>query len=127
MKIVLDTNILVSALFWQGKEHQLLKKCIKGEIRAVTSPDILSELAHVMRDYFDAQEEEISKTIDLLMSSFEVVDPKEKIKVIIADEKDNRILECAIKAKANIIVSGDKHLLELKKYKNIKITKTTIK
>ena len=78
-----------------------------------------------MRDYFDTSEEEITKSIDLLMSCLEVVEPKDRVNAILSDEKDNRILECAIEAKANTIVSGDKHLLNLKKYKNIKIIKTT--
>ena len=77
-----------------------------------------------MDNWFDISEEEITETIDLLMSSFEVVKPQKKIKAILEDEKDNRILECAVEANAKCIISGDKHLLKLKKYKSIEIIKT---
>jgi uncharacterized protein len=123
MKVVLDTNILVSALFWQGREHRLLQRCIKGELKAAISPEILSELTHVMRDYFDASEEEIAEAIDLLMSSFEIVEPRQIIEAVPSDDSDNRILECAVEAKADKIISGDKHLLSMKSYKGIRIVK----
>lgn len=125
MKIVLDTNILVSALFWSGKEHHLLQRCVRGEIKAAISPDIISELSHVMDDYFDATEEEIAEAIDLLMSCFEVVDPKQNIYAIDSDKSDNKILECAVEANADAIVSGDKHLLNMKKFNGIRILKAT--
>lgn len=123
MKIVVDTNILISALGWKGNEYTLLEKCINKKITLVISLDIIEEFRKVaLRSKFGFTKEEVEDFTDALIETAIVVQPTEIIDIIKEDLPDNRILECAIEGKANYIVSGDKHLLNLKEFKEIKIS-----
>ena len=123
MKIVLDTNQLISAFFWKGNEREVLEKCRTKELELLISPDILAELDTVLDRKFSVPEDkraEYSKNIILVSR---LVFPNQWIEAIKADPTDNRILECAVDGEADYIVSGDKHLLDLREYKGIKILK----
>lgn len=123
MKIVLDTNQLISAFFWNGNERKVLEKCRAKELVLLISPDILGELDTVLDRKFSVPEgkrAEYSKNIILVSR---LVFPNKRIEAIKADPTDNRILECAVDGGADYIVSGDKHLLDLREYKGIKILK----
>jgi uncharacterized protein len=121
MRVVLDTNTLVSAIFWKGKENAILRSCYTGKNQGYISPHILAELEHVMADYFHVPTTDITKEIKVLLANFTVVEPKQKVDLVKGDASDNRIIECALEAGADCIVSGDKHLLSLEKYDGIKI------
>jgi putative PIN family toxin of toxin-antitoxin system len=123
MKIVLDTNQLISAFFWNGNERKVLEKCRAKELDLLISPDILGELDAVLDRKFSVPEDkraEYSKNIILVSR---LVFPNKRIEAIKADPSDNRILECAVDGEADYIVSGDKHLFNLKEYRGIKILK----
>ncbi len=122
LKFVLDTNVLVSALIsTRGNPALLLDKA--GESYTLfISKDILKESeAVISRDKFDFTDEEINTIIEAVVSFSEVVNPAIKLDVIKSDPDDNKILECAVACGASCIVSGDRHLLELKEYSGIKI------
>jgi putative PIN family toxin of toxin-antitoxin system len=122
LKVVLDTNVLISAILFGGKPRQILEKAIRGEIRLCLSEPILEELKGVLqRSKFDYSPEMIQFILTELMSIADFVNPSETLKVVLEDPEDNRILECAVEAGANYIISGDLHLLKLRRYRNIEV------
>ncbi len=119
---MLDTNILVSALGWRGRERVVYERCQAGVMHLATSPELLDELARVLRyPKFLFTESEIQAFLRDVTAIARLVRPKQRIDVIQPDPDDNRVLECAIEAQAKWIVSGDPHLLDLREYKGIQI------
>jgi uncharacterized protein len=125
-KIVLDTNILISAIVFGGKPRKILNSVIAGKIEFATSKDILEEVEGVLSGkkykYPVQVVYEIRNAIEELG---EIVLPKKSVNRIKKDPDDNRILECALYAKADFIISGDNHLLELKQFNGIQIVNPT--
>jgi hypothetical protein len=122
LRVVLDTNVLISAILFGGKPRQILEKAIRGEIRLCLSEPILEELKGVLqRSKFDYSPEMIQFILTELMSIADFVNPSETLNVVLEDSEDNRILECAVEAKVNYIISGDLHLLKLNRYRNIEV------
>ena len=125
MRLVLDTNILISALFWEGNERNLLRLCRKKKHQLIISPQILDELSRVLLDKFKLPTEKINDYREEILLMSELVLPMGEIDVIKEDPTDNIILETAQLGKASRIITGDRHLLKLKKFKGINITKST--
>ncbi|MFQ6072078.1 MAG: putative toxin-antitoxin system toxin component, PIN family [Methanosarcinales archaeon] len=122
IRIVVDTNIQISALGWIGKPHTLIKKCMKKELTLITSLDLIEEFKKVAtRPKFGFTTEEIDGYINAQLEVAELVQPTEKLDVVKDDPDDNKFIECAVEGNANYIVTGDKHLLKLGKYKDIEI------
>ncbi len=121
-KIVLDTNILISALGWKGNPNEIFRRVADGDFELIISQKQLEELKEVM-DYpkFTFTEGQKSKFIAILLEIAKVVEISEKLKVIKEDPDDDIILETAVENNADFIISGDDHLLNLKKYNNVKI------
>jgi putative PIN family toxin of toxin-antitoxin system len=118
----LDTNVLISAILFGGKPRQILEKAIRGEIRLCISEPILEELSGVLRrSKFDYSPEMIQFILTELTGIADFVNPSETVSVVLEDPDDNRILECAVEAKANDIITGDFHLLKLSRYLNIEV------
>ncbi len=126
MRVVMDTNVLISSLGWDGPEHELLMMVFSGRLKASISPDILQEFAEVAgRQKFGFTRFEIEEFMTLLMGSCDVVVPDEAIEVIKVDPMDNMVLECALKAGSDVIVTGDSHLLTLKEFRGIRIMRAS--
>ena len=128
IKIVIDTNTLISALGWkESKPRMIFNQCILGEYRLVESLEMIKEFISVIsRDKFSfITEEEKNEFLMELLSISKIVEPKKKVSIIKDDLDDNIILECAIEGKVDYIVSGDKHLKRLKEYEGIKIMTAT--
>ena len=122
LKVVLDTNVLISAILFGGKPRQILEKTIRGEIRLCISEPILGELKGVLqRSKFDFSPEMIQVIVTELTGIADFVNPSKTINVVLEDPEDNRILECAVGAGANYIITGDTHLLKLSRYLNIEV------
>lgn len=126
MKIVLDTNILISGTFWTGKSYKILEKAEKNNIDICSSPELITEYYEKLKsdEIIEKSHEKnlvINSIIQKAISSFTIVQPKEKIDAIKTDPDDNIILECAIEAKVDYIISQDYHLLDLKEFRGIKI------
>lgn len=119
--IVVDTNILVSSIFWDGNPYQIIQRGIEQRNLIFSSNDILNELRVILKRDFNIDKIEIDDIIHAFALFIHLVKPKEKINHIKDDLRDNIILECAVAANAKCIVSGDKHLLNLKKFRGIKI------
>jgi len=120
--IVLDTNVLISAIVFGGKPREIFKLIIERKVLLATSDYILGELETVLqRSKFSFPKETVRTILNEIISLSDIVYPKNKISIITRDPDDNNILECAITAKANVIISGDNDLLDLKVFKTIPI------
>lgn len=121
-KVVLDTNVLISAIVFGGKPRDVFNKALKGQIKLVLLKDILDEMEGVLSGKKFQYPNPIIRYIrNALEDLAEFVSPEKRVKVIKDNPNDNRILECALEAKADYIISGDHHLLELKEFQSIRI------
>jgi putative PIN family toxin of toxin-antitoxin system len=122
MRVVFDTNIFISALVIPGSlAEKAVLRIIDGQDDLVLSTDIMKEVLSVLSSKFGREKEALSHVAVTLMDLGEWVKPAQRIRVL-KDEPDNRILECAVSGKADLIVTGDKKMLRLKEYMGIKIT-----
>ena len=122
-RVVLDTNIIVSALISDGKPRELFRKGIENQFSIVTSDQMLKELARVLlRPKFKTNPNEIRRITLALLNSAEVISVKTELKVVKEDPKDDMVIETAYDGHADFIVTGDRHLLELENFRGIKIT-----
>ena len=127
LRVVLDTNVLISAILFGGKPRRILEKAIRGEIRLCLSEPMLEELKGVLqRSKFDYSPEMIQIILTELMSISDFVNPSETINIVAEDPEDNRILECAVAANADYVITGDSHLLKLNKYLNIDVLNVAV-
>ncbi|MBI2658466.1 putative toxin-antitoxin system toxin component, PIN family [Candidatus Woesearchaeota archaeon] len=126
MKITVDTNILVSATFWNGASDKIISKVEAKEIELVLSAEILNEYAGVL-EYDEIKSKikdknlETKRTISKIIAISSIIEPKIRLSVIKDDPDDDRILECAIAGRVDYIVSSNNHLLKLKTYEGIQI------
>ena len=119
---VLDTNIFVSSVFWEkGNPHKIVEKAIEGEFDVFISEEIIEELEEILRRDFNESDDFIKEQVRLIKEYAEVVEIKERVVIVKEDFKDNKIIECAISASADFIISGDNHLLRINEYRGIKI------
>jgi hypothetical protein len=122
MNIVLDTNALLSATLWNNSEAQkLLFYLINMNANLYVSMPIIIEYQKVMQRDFKFTEQETIEATTKILKIFQMVTPKEEVNIIKNDETDNKILECAICANAQYLITYDKHLLNVKKFRNIEI------
>ncbi|MEK6932890.1 MAG: putative toxin-antitoxin system toxin component, PIN family [Nanoarchaeota archaeon] len=122
MKVVLDTNIFISGIFWKGNPNKIINLWKEDSLILFTSKEIIDEFIEVMEDFkIKMPPSIINEWVDLIIKKSILVQPKEKFNLIKDDPSDNKFLECAYKGKVNYIISKDKHLLKLKQFKNIKI------
>jgi len=122
IKVVLDTNIIVSAIIFGGKPRDIICLIQEREIQAYVSSFILFELKEVLAKKFNFNDEKLKEAEDLIKESFIVISPRTTVKAIKDYLIDNKILEVAVEAKADYLISGDKkHILKLKKIKQTKI------
>lgn len=120
-RVVLDTNVYLSGIIFGGNCRHILDLMIKKEIKVVISPAILLEISQKLKQKFKWSQNQIFTTIKTIIKSVKVVQPQIKIKVVKADKSDDKIIEAAVTGSANYIVSGDRHLLKIKKYQGVKI------
>ena len=122
IKVVLDTNILISSLFWKGNSRSIVDLAISNKIKSVTSPEILEEEEAVLyEDFPEVPYNKIEEIIKDILSYSSVIAAGAITVKGLRDIKDTKVIACAISAKADYIVTGDKDLLILKEYKGIKI------
>ena len=121
MRIVLDTNIYISAAIIGRVCEEILKICRFGSLEVFISKDIIIEIETKLKDKFFWNDQQIRIFIENILEFCHMVEVSEKILYLKDDHDDDKILECAIASKCAYIVSGDKHLTRLKYFRNIKI------
>lgn len=120
VKVVLDTNIVISALVFGGKPKQILQLAVDKKIQVVVSGVLLAELADVVNKKFPVAVSDLQLFHALAKKRFLLVNPSESVSIL-ADNDDNRILEAAIEGECQFIVTGDRELLALKAYQGVNI------
>lgn len=121
MKVVFDTNVLVAALvFPGGRGEAALKRIVEERDVLLISPPILDELLAVLARKFGRDGEELARVAVFLSDLAQTVRPRTRLKVV-ADDPDNRILECAVTGRADAIVTGDRALLALGTFRKIRL------
>ena len=125
LKVVLDTNILVSALLFRGELSRMVDLWKTGRLIPVISKETFRELKAVFEyPKFHLTKDEIRTIIEEeVLPFFEVVEVAEEVSGICNDPDDDKFLSCAVSASADFVVSGDKHLCELHIYKSVRIIK----
>lgn len=123
IKIVLDTNVLISSLLFKGELAGVVHLWKKGRIIPIFSRDTFDEVMTVLEyPKFSLTEREIKVIIEEeVLPYFEVIEVTDKIKGICRDAADDKFIACAVSASADFIVSGDNDLLDIGRYKSVKI------
>ena len=121
IKAVLDTNILISSLFWKGAPYEIVQKGIGGAFIIVLSPEIIRETEDKLKNKFKFSVENTNAFLEVVALNSFIVEPMIKLRVVKTDSTDNKIIECAVAGNVDYIVSGDKYLLNIKKHEQINI------
>ena len=126
MRVVLDTNILISAfIFPGGSPEAVYRLALEGSIDLATSPVPLAEFGRILAQKFGWDPATVGDAVAQVVRAGRVVRPSERVREVTADPDDDRVLEAAAEAMADVIVSGDRHLLELGTWRGIRILKAT--
>lgn len=131
MKAVLDTNVWLSAIFWEGEANKIIEKVEKEKFEIIISREIISEIIEVLnkeakfQKFIENRKQSTEELIRTILSIATLTETKTKIELIKEHPKDNIILEAAFDGKANYIVSYDKHILNLLEFREIKAVSPT--
>lgn len=120
--IVIDTNVIVSSLIFGGKPEELMGLILRERLKIYTSPQLISELLDILRKKFKFTDSKLKILEGEILEKFKKVYPTERI-FASRDIKDNKVLEAAVESGSEIIVTGDRDLLSLKKYGGVLILK----
>lgn len=124
MKVILDTNVFISGVFFSGPPHQILNAWRDGVIKLVISQDILSEYRRVGEAFSDEFPSiDLRPILDLVTIEAELYVAEDLPEPLCSDPDDDKFLACAIASGSKIIISGDKHLLKVSGYQDIEILK----
>ena len=122
MRVVLDTNVFVSGVFFTGPPHQILTAWRNGRIQILISEEILKEYQRVGEILSGEHPEvDLGPVIELLAKNAELTQPQPLPDPICDDPDDDKFLACALAGKSQLIISGDRHLLKVSGYKGIKV------
>lgn len=121
MRIVVDTNVLISGVFFGGFPRQILNAVVESRLTACATTEIIDEYEEIVQEMIDRKQGHINRQLLApLVQALEVIEPVTHVELS-RDPDDDKFLGCAKDAKALYIVSGDKDLLVLEKFENIEI------
>ncbi|MBN2438971.1 MAG: putative toxin-antitoxin system toxin component, PIN family [Deltaproteobacteria bacterium] len=124
MKVVLDTNVFISGVFFGGPPYQILNAWRDGKIQLIISQEILSEywrVGEIFADKFPSID--LQPILDLVTIEAELYDAKDFSEPVCSDPDDDKFLACAIASGSRIIVSGDKHLIKVSGFEGVEVLK----
>ena len=124
MRVVLDTNVLISAVISTGVPHDVVVAGYNGEFQLIVSEATVTEFRETLRKYpdrFGLTDEETRTEVETLQYFAEFVDPDEEVNAVEDDPDDDTFLEAAVAGDAHSLVSGDEHLLALDSFRDIEI------
>jgi putative PIN family toxin of toxin-antitoxin system len=120
-KVVIDINVFISAFGWGGKPLKIIELLEKGKINNCISEEIVEELCGALSyPKLGFPPKLQSDILEFVLAYSNIYEPKEHLNIT-SDPKDNKLVECAVEAKAKFIVTGDKRLLAIGKFRDIKI------
>ena len=121
MRIVIDTNVLISGVFFGGFPRKILSSVVSGEMTACATAEIIDEYEAIVQEMINRKQGHINKNILApLITAMEIIEPVTQVEIC-RDHDDNKFLGCAKDSHSLYIVSGDKDLLVIEKYENIQI------
>ena len=129
IKVVLDTNVWLSGLFWEGEASEIIKLAENKIITPLITEEILQEIADVLSKekkfqiFLNERKQNIEAVIKKIISISEIIETTNKLDIIKKDPSDNRFIETALEGNTKYIISYDKHLLDLKEFNEIRIIK----
>jgi putative PIN family toxin of toxin-antitoxin system len=124
VRIVLDTNVFISGIFFSGPPHRILQGWRDGRIQLVLTPEIFEEyqrVAAVIHEKFPAVD--LTRLLDMVVVEAEMCQAEPLFEAVSADPDDDKFIACALSSGSKLIVSGDKHLLDVNGYRGIEILK----
>ena len=126
VRIVLDTNILVSGLLYNGKPRKLLDLAVNGKMELVSSTELIDELGEVLaREKFGLSKDEQAVMVDFVIRLSKIIALKSKFKAVKEDPDDDIVINTAYDGDADYIVTGDRAILALKKFGKTSIVKAS--
>lgn len=125
MRAVLDTDVKISRLNFSGREHDARTLARSGRYELYLSPFILAEVAGVLERKCGWDTDRVRRAVAALSRLATVMEPEVTVTAVEQDDPDNRVLECAVAARADFLVTGDRrHLLPLREYQGTRIVTT---
>ena len=124
MRVVLDTNVLISAVISTGVPHDIVVAGYEGEFQLIVSEATVTEFRETLQKYpdrFGLTDEEIRTEVETLQYFAQLVNPDEEVNAVEDDPDDDKFLEAAVAGNAQYLVSGDQHLLTLDSFRDIEI------
>jgi putative PIN family toxin of toxin-antitoxin system len=122
VRVVLDTNVIVSGLNFPGNERMVLDITRRGMYELILSSFILDETVGVLLRKFHWEESRLTQAIQMMRDSATIIEPPRRASIIDGNHADNRILDCVVEASADFLVTGDRrHLLPLEQYEGTRI------
>jgi uncharacterized protein len=122
IKVVLDTNIFISGIFWRGNYcSHIIDAWRSGKIILVSSIEIVQELIRTLRDFkIEMDKETMEMWRKMIIDNSTMVIPKKKLNIVKEDPDDDKFFEAALEGKADYIISQDKHILKVGEYRRIR-------
>ena len=122
LRVVLDSNVIISGFLFGGQPARILGRAADGSVQCFTSLPIFYEIRDVLqRPKFGLSSEQVLAMVGELHDLCRIVTPTTRARVVAADPDDDMVLECAVAAGVNLIVSGDSHLLAMQQWNGIRI------
>jgi len=123
-RVVLDTNVTIAAFFWRGHPRTVYDLVLAGKITMLLSEEMEKEFVRVLGyPKFRLSPMEILPLIKNVRNNAELITTTSRLSVIAADPTDNIFLECAVDGKADAVITGDRHILNLGAYGGIQIVR----
>ena len=125
IRVTPDTNVLISALFYHGNERAVLEAAVERHLQFVLSMEIIDELIRVLEKKFNLDPELTRDYVLRLNELSDIVTPRKLPGKLVRDREDVKVIECAHSGHSDYIVSGDRDLLSLKRYRQTKIVSSS--